>query len=348
MNQNQEHIDEHILLQYLLGNASAEEQRTIEAWLNESKENRSHLDELESLWIETGRLSPPPVAVDVDSAWTRISERITQYDETEEGRKGSGRLKRLPLTRYLAGAAAMILLLFGIYVVFQWISKSKTMVEIVASDQIVRDTLPDGSLITLNKDSRLVIQQRFAQNRREMNLAGEAYFQVLHDPARPFVINCERAKIIVMGTSFNVNGYAGKETSVYVDEGMVFFCTIDEQNGDTAGIRLSTGMKGVLPEGSSVPETAIGASADELFWLDKRLVFRDTGLKDVFDKLRSKYNIIIKVSDTLIYNCRLTATFTSESPDQILQIIAETFDLTMIKEKENYLFRGNGCKAGDH
>ena len=89
MDQNQGNIDEHLLLQYLLGNAGAEAQKHIEEWLNESKENRRLLDRLESLWLETGKLDPAPVAVDVEMAWKKVSRRMDQDgEETSVQQKG--------------------------------------------------------------------------------------------------------------------------------------------------------------------------------------------------------------------------------------------------------------------
>jgi ferric-dicitrate binding protein FerR (iron transport regulator) len=348
MNKNQEDIEEHLLLQYLLGNAGAETQKDIEEWLNKSKENRAHLDRLESLWLESGKLAPAPVAVDTDAAWERISKRIDNHGELKQGKNEILRIFRIPLTRYLVGAAAGFLLLFGIYAVYQRIKSTAELVELASGDQVVNDTLPDGSYIKLNSNSRLVFPEKFSHKSREVNLTGEAFFEVRHDPSLPFIIDCEKAKIIVRGTSFNVKAIPGSDMKVNVDEGMVFFFTINKQNGDTTGILLSAGMNGILRQGSTVPEMISTTSSDDLFWIDRRLIFKETLLQEVFDKISLHYKATIHVSDSLIYDCRLTATFTNESVDQILQIIAESFDLVLTREDENYLFTGDGCKPTDH
>ena len=64
-------FDDSLLLQYLLGKAGEEERRKIEAWLHDSAGNREYLDSLEKIWVEAGRITPAPVAVDVTAAWNR-------------------------------------------------------------------------------------------------------------------------------------------------------------------------------------------------------------------------------------------------------------------------------------
>ena len=81
MNPNESHIEEQLLLQYLLGNCDTFDCSRVEAWLSESKANRQLLDKLEALWLETGKLDPAPVAVNVEAAWEKMEGRMR-----EEGR----------------------------------------------------------------------------------------------------------------------------------------------------------------------------------------------------------------------------------------------------------------------
>jgi len=76
-------------------------------------------------------------------------------------------------------------------------------------------TLPDGSTVILHAGSKLDYPVSFNGNTREVNLIGEGYFDVQHDPARPFIIHTGHLKTTVLGTAFNIKANAGEKTSSY-------------------------------------------------------------------------------------------------------------------------------------
>ncbi len=90
----------------------------------------------------------------------------------------------------------------------------------------------------------------------------------------------------------------------------------------------------------TTPE-AIGA--DELFWAGKKLIFEETKLSLVFDLLRKHYNAVIELKDTAIRECRLSAIFTDEPIEQILEVITASFGLGMERDKDTYIITGKGC-----
>ncbi|MBC8315175.1 MAG: DUF4974 domain-containing protein [Bacteroidales bacterium] len=82
---------------------------------------------------------------------------------------------------------------------------------------------------------------------------------------------------------------------------------------------------------------------DELFWLNQNLEFRQTELIEVIRILSRCYHVSIRLENEEIRWCRLTASFSGEPVDLILQVIADTFNLTLEKEDETYVFKGNEC-----
>jgi ferric-dicitrate binding protein FerR (iron transport regulator) len=144
MNTQKEPIGEHLLLRYLLGKITPEENLEVEAWLGEGESNRQQLDRLEALWLESGRLVPAPIAVDVDRAWDR-----QDHDSAPVLQVGGG-IRRL---RYVYGIAAAIVLLIGVYTLIRLAVMKLQPLEWVASAGMVRDTLPDGSEVILHAGS---------------------------------------------------------------------------------------------------------------------------------------------------------------------------------------------------
>lgn len=336
-------IDEQILLQFLLGNATSDEVTRVEKWLKESEANRKRLDQVESLWVETGKLSPPPVAVDVQAAWVRVAQRIAASPEERFPRKQNVKIVNLPVFRWVTGVAATLLLMLGIWWLSGTFERSSSQITLNSGGEILTDTLPDGTQIALNMGSGLVYPEHFGKKTREVSLEGEAYFIVAPDPSKPFTIRTGFAQITVTGTSFNVNAYPGNEVVVTVDEGSVILFAVHDQTGDTASVILTKGMTGrVSPEGTP-PETLLREDPDALFWYDRSLVFKQTPLQEVFTLLATHYQVSITCDHPDIQSCRLTATFTNEPVDIIAGIIADAFNLSYSLNGQLLIFHGNGC-----
>jgi len=393
MNQNRYDIDENLLLQYLQGNADETLKVSVEAWLNADRGNRKILDQMESLWLETGRISPAPVVVDVEAAWMKMENRITMTDQVSlaDRNPASGELPalqqmqssdlltrsgikklhkktavissgepglhrkektiRMLYARYIFRAAAMIILLIGLYSLYWQFLKPVNEIVLSGETRVLHDTLPDGSKITLNRESKLVYPDKFSKYQRTVKLTGEAFFEVKHDAAHPFVVDAGLARIRVLGTSFSVKtqtqpprqGNPFRVVEVTVIEGSVMLFTVDVKSGDTASVILASGETGVLESGSSRPVLSGLAAPDNTFWANRSLDFRGTALRDVLTLLKKYYPVSIGVSNPEILECRLTASFVDEPVSRILLVISESFGLRLEGRGENYLLTGNGC-----
>jgi len=342
MNQS-DHIEEHLLLKYLLGKCNTEEVTQVDEWLNRSEANRHELDRLESLWLETGKLSTIPVAVDTGAAWKKVEARIDRHEDEQDRAKSRGRVFRMNTIRWTATAAAAIVLAFVFWWIAERISPQEKLQMVVSIEEIVTDTLPDGSSITLNKHSTLMFPEEFTGGQREVTLMGEAFFKVKPDTTSPFIVKAGDAGIEVLGTSFDVKAYPDEMIVVLVSTGKVMLFTVDPVTGDSASVLLTEGMKGILLPGADQPVIDENLSPDELFWMNQTLEFRQALLKDVMDLLMRCYKVTIRLSDKEIGLCRLTASFSEEPIGNILQVIADTFGLTLEIESGTYVLSGNGC-----
>src|SRR5699024_11863966 len=73
-------------------------------------------------------------------------------------------------------------------------------------------TLSDGTKVILNADSKIILPEVFQSDKREVTLQGEAFFEVTHNPDRPFIINTGQAVVEVLGTSLDVRSYPDDES----------------------------------------------------------------------------------------------------------------------------------------
>lgn len=330
-------MDEKLLLRFLLGEATRDEMDQVQEWLELSDENQKLLDSYETVWVEAGKLTPNPVAVDTSSVWQKMSDRVDKYEEEQKKKTISLRSR---VTWISSSIAASIIILFGIY---QLLVKQPQPLVIASTQEVLHDTLPDGSNIVLNANSNISYPEKFAKNERRVQLEGEAFFHVEHNPEQPFIIETETAFVKVLGTSFNVKAYENSELEVIVTDGLVQLFTVNSETMDTTSILLKAGEKGKI---SGKERKAIHVAEnvpDELFWMDHTLIFTDTDLKKVFSLLENYYNIEIEVSDTEIYKCRLSTTFSNNSIEDIMEVIAATFEFEYTKENITYTIKGDGC-----
>jgi len=326
-------MEDHLLLRYLQGDADDALRRAVEAWLAADTGNREHLDRLEALWLETGKISPVPVAVDTDRAWQRMAGRMR-----EEKSPATVSIRRY---WYLWAAAAMVLLLAGIFTLFR-LTGTVAEKQMIAAGRVLTDTLPDNTRVKLNRQSVLTCPAKFGDRFREVRLQGEAFFEVVHDASHPFIVDAAMAKIRVVGTSFRVKA-AGDSVRVDVVTGRVMLFRVDSRTGDTLSLLLGEGESGVMKKRTMKPEKAGDARPDDLFWARHSLDFRDTPLSQVFALLGKYYGVKIVTDDPSVLDCRLTASFAGEPAARILEVIAGSFGLKLESERDPYHFSGHGC-----
>ena len=344
MNLNHQDIDEFLLLQYLQGNMDATLRRAVEKWLEAEAANRKVLERLEALWLETGKLDPPPLPVDMLKAWERLSSRIDQHDSGQTRLQQKYTLHRN--LKIILGAAALLLLVLGINAVIRILTVKPKPFEFVATTTVLHDTLPDGTRISLNRQSKLIAAGRFDGGKRVVKLTGEAFFEVSRDSSHPFVVEAGAARVMVLGTMFGVTSYPSNNIRVTVTEGRVLFFTVDSLHHDTLSIVREAGLSCVVRHGAMKADTAVKPSPERLFWANRALDFSDTPLSEVFDIGEKNYGVKIAVSTPGIGNCRLTASFSNDPANRIMTVIAESFGLQLTVAGNNYKLTGDGCSKG--
>ena len=148
--------------------------------------------------------------------------------------------------------------------------------------------LSDGTVVYLNSDSELRYPVSFSATSREVELRGEAFFEVITDPQRPFVVNAEQVRVRVLGTSFNVNSYADENyTEVTLVEGHVA-AYVDDKSYDLLPSRQLRWDK----ESESVDIRTVNVN-DYIAWKKGQYVFKGRSLEEVAKVLERWYDMEI-------------------------------------------------------
>jgi transmembrane sensor len=185
----------------------------------------------------------------------------------------------------------------------------------------IRDsmTLIDGTRVVLGPLSSVKVGSGYGSTSREVEVRGDAWFDVVHDTSRPFTVRAGSATIVDVGTTFAVRSDDPAGVSVSVSEGAV---SLREMNTPVSqGVILKAGDNGLLQTDGSVIARRGSASEDDVAWMKGRLVFRDATITQVAASMRKWYGIELKVADKALNNRHLTATFAGESPERVLETI---------------------------
>ena len=179
-------------------------------------------------------------------------------------------------------------------------------------------TLPDGTDVWLNSDTKMVYPLHFSGTTRRVRLSGEAYFEVAHDASMPFIVETDDQTITVLGTSFNVSAYPDNETVVTtLLRGKV---RIDANNSEN-GTYLTSGQQAILAKGNeniTVREVA-GEYAGS--WRNGEFSFFDDDLASVARALCRWYDCEVSV-DSHIMGIKVTGTMDKyQSLEDICRIL---------------------------
>ncbi|CAN5918267.1 FecR family protein [soil metagenome] len=213
--------------------------------------------------------------------------------------------------------------------------------------------LGDGSLVTLQRGSRISYLEDFGGSSREVFLTGEAFFDVAKDPSRPFMVDANELVTKVMGTSFTVIAYeSAKEVAVEVKTGKVsVFTGTDPRVQQKASSRELEGV--VL-----TPNQRIVFSREEVRMVKSLVnnpapvgapdaspsfVFEEVPISEVFEALEKHYRVAIVYDEELLHDCPLTASLTGQPFFEKLSIICKAIEARYEVIDGQVVIHGKGC-----
>jgi len=320
---------------------SAEEKKHLEQWLERAPENRQYFERISSAW----ELSQPvdvPFIEDPEDGWAHIESSLNlTTNSLEQKRKAKGSSSRLsewirtfssPGLRPVAYALGALLLIAGSLTIYRQVIDNAPFIEVVTHDtQRLETTLPDGSQVHLNADSRILFAKLFSCDIREIKLSGEAFFDVVSEN-RPFIVVTENARTTVMGTRFNVRT-RGEKTCVIVQEGRVKVSPSSENLNEV--ILTKDQLSEVA--GTLAPTEPRTVDSDFLLgWRRGKLIFVKTSVTEIIDELQRYYGVDIHLVDGAISSQTITASFDHVSIETVLQSICLTLGTSFQQEGKHY------------
>jgi len=330
-----QYIDEAIA-RVLSNEASQADVELVNSWIELSEENKKAFEDSRALFEQTISLKEF-IPVDTDKAWLKVKSRMDQGSRAKV-------ISFETATRWTTAwrVAAVLLIAAGIGTAAYFMLKKQAVddVFIASSEKIKHDTLPDGSTITLNRNSTLSFSSSDYGRNRTVHLKGEAYFEVKHDESNSFIVEAGGIKIEDVGTAFNVKANPDSRiVFVVVESGEVKILT---DASDT--LHLVAGETAEYNMETKVIAKGVNEDKNLSAYKDKIFIFENTELKVIVKLLNDVYGSSIILENDEAGSCRLTASFNNETLDAILDIIAETLHLQIERNASEILLKGNACR----
>jgi len=331
--QNEEYMGridmEDMFERYLKGEASANEIELVETWLD-----RHHIPGNE--WQQMDKSSRDQW---LDGLFNEIKA------DAGINRPKIIAMPQKRLWRSIAAVAAALALFFAIYLEWPVLrEKFRPVPQVVLNvpiNQKKQVILADGSRIWVNSASQLKYPEVFKDKIREVYLSGEAYFDIHHDAARPFIIHTGKVLTTVMGTAFNIKEDNLQHTvTVTVTRGKVSVA-----NGhDALGIITPNQQISFNTVSHHYIQTNID-SKEAIAWQESDLHFNDITFADAAAQLQQRFKVKISFTNQKVKSCRFTGTaLKDENLNKILDVICAFNNATyQTKTDGSILIDGPGC-----
>lgn len=320
---NKANISDHLLISYLNQTIAADKKQLVDEWLAQSSENQLELDKIELAWKRADGLKDFE-AIDLDKNWLSLQRKMG----SNKKQSGFGWQVWKYAAAVLLIATVAFLILRPQDVVIQQMTAYGGQKEVVLSD---------GTVVWLNKGASLDYPETFSADRREVSLKGEAFFDVAHNPEKPFVVTADGTTTEVLGTTFTITEQEGEVLKLVLATGKVRFTKDNQQAILTPGQMIEV-------DGNGKVTKAENKNQNFMSWKTKKLTFDNTPMKEVIGEISKLYGIVLEIEDKGFLTCPLTTTFQDETLEDVLETIELLFNIDIQQNGQLYQLVGKGCE----
>ncbi len=313
-----------LMERYVTGKVSEQERKKIEAWLDVMKtEDNTDLE-----------LS------DEDEA--RIFQKLTSSQTTVDDVVALRPKRKARLDQWMLRiAASLVIVSLLSYTVWYFTASHENQLEVISKDGIEKIILNDGSLVWMRGESKVMYYEKKDEGARYTTFEGEALFEVVKDVNHPFIVQCGDVKVKVLGTSFSI-----KTNPDHVELTVLTGKVNLSSSANTEGIDVLPQEKVIYKSNGEFEK--LSTNQQEIASITKNtdynMQFTNNKMDDVIERIESKFNVSVKLSDKNIRNCRITVDFTDQSLEKSLQLITEVLEVTYSIKDNTVTITGTGCK----
>lgn len=313
MKQQDQHIEK-LLPLYFEGKLTGEQVLAVEAWINASPDNRAIVENMADIYISADYLYVLE-NTDTEEAYKQV---VRKYRHSQ-WKKVLDKVEKV--------AAILFIPLLFVTVIQLYKSLRVEPIPMMSYStnpgMTAKLTLPDGTVVNLNSDSRIAYPEKFFGKTRDVSLSGEAYFAVSKDNRHPFVVSTPyKAKVKVYGTHFNLDASPDEgQVVTTLEEGSVSLSYL-AVGGRWKEEEIEPG-KQITYSASTRKATVSDAELDVVTsWKDGLLIFRNTPVREVLHMLSKRYGVVFNVRNNKVYSNSFTGTMSRQRLERVLEILS--------------------------
>ena len=313
-------IDNKILVDFLVGELlpESEEAKAVSQWINESPDNIKFAEQVYFVLKGVEQLNTKNSV--------NAEEMYAKFEKIVRRQRGATSLKKIARNMQRVAAVLFIPLLLGLAYTLYPSDAKLQFIEVSSKPGMISTVdLPDGTKVHLNAGSTLKYPVAFNNDSRTVDLSGRAYFDVVKDAKRPFVVMArDDYSVEVLGTEFDM--------SAYIDDSIITTTLVEGSvkvilpNGDNAPFEkvLKPNQKASFDLKTNKMVIAYTNTEHESAWVDGKLIFQNLPIEETLKILSRHYNVDFKIMNERVKESRITGKF--ELP-QILEYLRIACDI---------------------
>lgn len=347
-----------LMARSLSGEATEEESQLLKESLLRDPALQKGFECIKESWSH--QRSEDNVSSPDDVTESKKISRILQLARVEESVKINSPRFAVHITlKSLMKYAAFVIFCVSIYIIRNQIKSSELKPEklVTRNGSRSRTILPDGSTVWLNAGSKIFYEKDFSKATREIRLEGEAFFDVVKEAGRPFIVHTGGIDIKVLGTAFNVKSYPeDKSVETTLLRGLVQVTKAGESKSapillhphqklivdkilvDQLPTQVTGGDNNKIPAKDFIilplSETQNENERVETAWIYNRLEFRGLNFEELAKKLERWYNVSIVFEDNAVRQLNFNGSFENET-------IEQAFEALEVANKFTYKINGH-------
>lgn len=337
MHNDPSHIDD-LIAKYLAGEILPEEEQLLMQWIEASPENKKYFGDIQFVH-NRAVASHKYVKVDTNKAWEKLHSQMKRQPVVK-----TPIVAEMPVYKQLwFRVAASVVILAGLFSIIYnyWPAQggSPQTIVIASNDSTLSRTISGSTKVVLNKQSKIIYNQKPGKKEVEVTLTGEAFIEVEHSKDTAFIVKAEETFIRDIGTSFNVKAYPASSTiEVYVESGEIAFYTEQSE-----GISIKAGETGIYNKETKQFSKAEVQNLNVVSYKTRIFFFSHTRLADVVNELNAVYPEVVTISNPKLADCTINVTFDNEPIQAVVNIIAETLGLQVTETGNGFILGGDHC-----
>lgn len=349
------------IVNYLSGELTNKDSKILNLWLEKDVHNKLIFDQFSDIW-QVSSHNKLNKEIDADKAWAEIQKQLLFHDKKS---------RNILIYEIMRIAVVFVIALFLGGLGYYFIDQKK---ELIPEPQFVEYVSPlgsrsfvklvDGSKVWLNAGSTLKYKSSYGEDNRELQLTGEAFFEVAKNREIPFIVKTSEIDVIALGTKFNVKAYSEERTiettliegSVRLESSTAIFADnlVLKPNEKAVFTKKNQPMDLVANhqqpkeiESTSKPKLEIIESVEPepiISWKDQRWVINNEKLEHLAIKLERRFDVNFIFDNDVLKEYSFRGTLEDETLEQIMEAIKFSSPIKYIIDKKTVYVMADGKK----